>query len=99
MRAPARPSHNAGHRFGHPLASTWRAAASTRSGDRPTTWLVPSVTVTGRSVFSRKVRHGTPRTVVSSWMPPESVRTSAAPCSRAVSYTHLRAHETVLDLV
>jgi hypothetical protein len=27
---------------------------------------VPSATVTGRSVLSRKVRHGTPRTVVSS---------------------------------
>jgi hypothetical protein len=31
----------------------------------------------GRSVFSRSVRHGTPRTVVSSWIPPESVSTIA----------------------
>ncbi len=36
----------------------------------PTMTLVPSVTVTGRSVFSRKVRQGTPRAVVSSFMPP-----------------------------
>ena len=36
----------------------------------------PRLTVIGRSVFSRSVRHGTPSTVVSSWMPPESVSTS-----------------------
>ena len=35
--------------------------------------------VTGRSVFGRSVRHGMPSTVVSSWMPPQSVTTSAAP--------------------
>ena len=39
---------------------------------------VPCVTVTGRSVDSRSVRHGTPSTVVSSWMPPESVSTTGA---------------------
>ena len=44
---------------------------------RPTTVFVPSVTVIGRSVLSRSVRHGTPSTVVSSWTPPESVSTSA----------------------
>ena len=32
----------------------------------PQMTLVPSVTVTGRSVFSRRVRQGTPSTVVSS---------------------------------
>ena len=36
------------------------------------------VTVTGRSVLCRRVRHGTPSAVVSSWIPPESVRTSRA---------------------
>ena len=44
--------------------------------------LVPSVTVTGRSVFSRKVMQGTPKAVVSSWMPPESLNTIRAPSIR-----------------
>ena len=39
---------------------------------------VPCVMVIGRSVLSRKVRQGTPSTVVSSWTPPESVSTSRA---------------------
>ena len=49
-----------------------------RSGRSPSSVLVPIDTVTGRSVLSRSVRHGTPRKVVSSWMPPESVSTPAA---------------------
>ena len=44
-----------------------------RSGARPSSTFVPSSHVTGRSVLSRSVKHGTPRNVVSSWMPPESV--------------------------
>ena len=44
----------------------------------PAKTLVPSVRVTGRSVFSRTVTQGTPNTVVSSCMPPESVNTSFA---------------------
>ena len=40
--------------------------------------ILPMVTVTGRSVWGRRVRQGTPRAVVSSWMPPESVKTSRA---------------------
>ena len=40
---------------------------------------MPTLTVTGRSVLSRNVKQGTPRTVVSSWMPPESVIMTAAP--------------------
>jgi hypothetical protein len=39
---------------------------------------VPWVSVTGRSVLSRSVTHGTPRIVVSSWMPPLSVSTRRA---------------------
>jgi hypothetical protein len=39
---------------------------------------VPSVIVTGRSVFARSVKHGTPSAVVSSWTPPESVMTANA---------------------
>ena len=38
---------------------------------------MPWVIVIGRSVLGRTVRHGTPSTVVSSWIPPESVTTSA----------------------
>ena len=34
------------------------------------------MTVTGRSVLSRSVKHGIPSTVVSSWIPPESVTTA-----------------------
>ena len=39
---------------------------------------LPHASVTGRSVSLRSVRHGTPSTVVSSWMPPESVNTNRA---------------------
>ena len=39
---------------------------------------VPFVIVSGRSVLSRRVKHGTPSTVVSSVMPPESVITPRA---------------------
>ena len=41
------------------------------------------VIVIGRSVFSRRVKHGTPRYVVSSCTPPESVITAAALASSA----------------
>ena len=44
----------------------------------PTTVLVPCSAVIGRSVFSRKVMQGTPRAVVSSCTPPESVITNLA---------------------
>ena len=52
------------------------ASLTIRSRRVPTTTFVPMCTVMGRSVFSRSVRHGIPRTVVSSWMPPESVITN-----------------------
>lgn len=48
------------------------------SRDTPASTLVPSLMVTGRSVFSRSVTHGTPSAVVLSCTPPESVRTNAA---------------------
>ena len=54
------------------------SSATMQSGSSPTRTLVPCSTVTGRSVLLRSVRQGTPRTVVSSWMPPESVSTSRA---------------------
>ena len=53
------------------------AAAQGRGGD----WC-RARTVIGRSVLSRNVRHGTPRNVLSSWTPPESVNTPAAPATR-----------------
>ena len=76
-RRPARPTGRARAAGGGSL-STLSAAATIRSGSRPTSWFVPSVTVIGRSVLSRRVRHGTPSTVVSSCTPPESVSTSRA---------------------
>ena len=42
------------------------AACLILSGFVPTSWFVPSSMVIGRSVFSRKVRHGIPSAVVSS---------------------------------
>lgn len=50
-----------------------------REGSSPSSVFVPALTVTGRSVFSRSVKQGIPRYVLSSWIPPESV--SAAPAS------------------
>src|SRR5215211_6004411 len=82
MRAQASPSHNgmgAERRF---PPSAARAVARIVARLKPTRAFVPCVMVTGRSVFSRTVRHGTPSTEVSSWTPPESVRTMAADASR-----------------
>ena len=68
-RGPAPGPRTSGRRPGRP------AAAATAARSTPTRRLVPSSTVTARSVFRRSVRHGTPSTVVSSWTPPESVST------------------------
>src|SRR5688572_22055600 len=57
-------------------------------GGHGTRVFVLSVTVTGRSVVSRTVRHGTPSTVVSSCTPPESVITAAAQSSSASISTY-----------
>ncbi len=78
IRSPAWPSQRAGRRAGAGSKSACRAASRIRARSLPTTWFVPSLTVIGRSVVSRRVRHGIPRTVVSSWMPPESVSTRRA---------------------
>ena len=82
MRSPAWPSQSGGPSAGP--ASSPRSAASTigPSASGSTSRLVPWVMVTGRSVFGRSVRHGMRSTVVSSWMPPLSVTTSAAPRTR-----------------
>src|SRR5439155_516128 len=88
-RSAARPSHSSGMRPGRPRpASTSRAAETARAGSVPTSWFVPISTVTGRSVFSRSVRQGTPSAVVSSWMPPESVSTRRASAIRARKSTY-----------
>src|SRR5215469_3320261 len=62
MRSPARPSHNGGTVpfLGRP-AIIFDNSEPSLSLSCPTTILVPKVTVTGRSVLSRTVRHGTPK--------------------------------------
>ena len=80
-RRPAWPSHRGGTRLGC-VSRRSAGISARRSGFTPNTTFVPCVTVTGRSVRSRRVKHGIPRAVVSSWIPPESVTTAAAPvCS------------------
>ena len=78
VRLPGRPRVRGPGRLDEapstPVASRPRFAR----GSRPTSRFVPCSMVIGRSVLFRKVRQGTPRTVVSSWIPPESVRTSRA---------------------
>ena len=81
---PPRPSHNGG--IVPVLALPSRILVKSKSSSFrscPTNTLVPEVTVTGRAVLARIVRQGTPKYVVSSWIPPESVITTAARCCRA----------------
>ncbi len=88
MRSAALPSQSSGSSpAGHRPVATSRQALKMASGSTPTMRLVPRVTVMGRSVVSRRVRQGTRKAVVSSWMPPESVRTQRAP---AMSWTKSR---------
>src|SRR2546421_305257 len=58
------------------------AALTTAALVDATSRFVPWVHVIGRSVLGRTVMHGTPRKVVSSCNPPESVTTSAARATR-----------------
>ena len=76
-----RPRAAAGPDAGRPAAR--RDPTSSARLSRVTSRFVPCVMVTGRSVLGRRVRHGTPRTVVSSCTPPESVITAAAPADQA----------------
>ena len=80
-RSPARPSHPSG-RTGLDRRRAARTPDGISDGDRTIT-LVPSRTVTGRSVVVRTVKHGTPNTVVSSCSPPESVITACAASTSA----------------
>ena len=54
------------------------AALTIFSGSVPASTLDPTWSVSGLSVLSRRVTHGTWRMQVSSWTPPESVKTSWA---------------------
>ena len=68
IRTLALPSHNSGTRTlaGRTSYRISRTPVRILSESVPTNRLVPDSIVTGRSVFSRKVKQGTPRTVVSS---------------------------------
>src|SRR4029078_7606823 len=73
MRPPAWPSHSGGLAVGAsgPSSRIRPTAATTCPGS--TSWFVPWVTVIGRSVLGRTVRHGTPRIVGSSRVTREAV--------------------------
>ena len=76
-RSLAVPEHRAAARF----VTTVEHRLQTRcniGGSLPTSVLVPSTTVIGRSVLGRMVRQGIPSTVDSSWSPPESVTITRA---------------------
>src|SRR5436853_386881 len=83
IRSAAWPSHRSiSGRRGERPATARSAPPSSASRRGATRRLVPCVQVTGRSVLGRTVTHGTPRNVVSSCSPPESVMTS---CEAATS--------------
>ena len=86
IRSPAPPSQSSGIRAADAVFPSRIATVSLRMrvGSVPTTRFVPLVTVTGLSVDVRSVKQGTPRTVVSSCTPPESVRTSRAFAAKLV---------------
>ena len=86
MRSEAFPSQSAGQGSGAPEARSCKAASkSLRRRARVVSRFEPSLIVIGRSVFGRSVRHGTPSTVVSSCIPPESVSTHARPRPRPMT--------------
>src|SRR5581483_3202333 len=87
IRGPAFPSHSGGSSpvYGPSAQAFSTVAARPVTSDGGTSWLLPLVIVTGRSVFGRSVRHGTRSSVVSSCTPPESVITAAAPRTSAMN--------------
>ena len=84
IRGPAWPSHSGGSSPAYGPSSHALSTAEASSGG-VTRRLLPLVTVMGRSVFGRRVRHGTRSRVVSSCTPPESVITARAPRTRAMN--------------
>ena len=77
-RARPRGRPRAGSRRRASLSARRPGISAIGAGSSPSSMFVPSSIVTGRSVESRSVKQGTPRAEVSSWMPPESVRTKRA---------------------
>ena len=76
---PDFPSHKRGTcPFFHFPENSFDKACSIFLGFEESNSLVPICTVSGRSVLSRKVKHGIFNTVVSSEIPPESVITAFA---------------------
>ena len=57
-------------------------------GSVPARMFDPILSVSGRTVLSLKVIHGTPSMQVSSWIPPESVKTSLAWDSNGLDSAH-----------
>ena len=83
IRSAACPSHSSGIApFFHSPAYNLSSAGLTAAGLVPISSLVPTVQVSGRSVLSRSVIQGTPITVVSSVIPPESVTTARLCCTK-----------------
>ena len=82
QRGPACPSHSGGIRFTR--GDLWASSHALKivALRVPAKRFVPNWIVAGRSVLSRSVRQFTPRTVVSSWIPPESVSTIELSASR-----------------
>ena len=79
IRAAVCPSQSSGIApFFHSPAKSLSSAGLIAAGSVPINSFVPTVQVSGRSVLSRSVIHGTPITVVSSVIPPESVTTAFA---------------------
>jgi hypothetical protein len=63
IRSAAFPSQSGGNvrSFTPPLESAWSASRTIAELSRGTKRFVPNSIVTGRSVFGRTVRHGTPK--------------------------------------
>jgi len=83
IRSAALPSHKSGRLPTLPWpVSIFFVSSRMTVRVLPTRVFVPCAIVIGRSVFSRSVKHGTPRAVVSSWSPPLSVSTMTASFQR-----------------
>ena len=80
-RTAAIPSHPSG-RGGCASRRTDATASGSPAGSK-TNWFAPHATVSGHSVVSRTVRHGTPSAALSTCNPPESVTTACAASIRS----------------
>ena len=83
MRLEAFPSQSGGIvPFFHLPSNNLFSTKGILSRFVPISSFVPRVTVSGRSVLFLRVIHGIPMTVVSSVIPPESVITAFACCTK-----------------